>query len=151
VSSLSVGHRAPVSPITGDRPLRTWVDGSLVDEQHARVSAYDHGLTAGDSVFETLTVVDGQAFALTRHLRRLARSAARLGLRAPDLSRARLRIALGPLSTWAPTVDVVTVPWTRNERGPVAGVKTTSYADNVAALAYARARRGRGDPGHHHR
>lgn len=158
--------------------MRTWVDGSLVDEQHARVSAYDHGLTVGDGVFETLKVVDGQAFALTRHLRRLARSAALLGLPAPDLdglrlavaealaanaptSRARLRItytggvsplgserggpptlvvALGPLPTWAPTVDVVTVPWTRNERSPVAGVKTTSYAENVVAFALARER-----------
>ncbi len=35
---------------------------------------------------------------------------------------------------------VVTVPWTRNERSATAGLKTTSYADNVVALAYAKAR-----------
>ena len=40
------------------------------------------------------------------------------------------------------TVDVVTVPWTRNERGAVAGLKTTSYAENVRALAYAQERGG---------
>ena len=34
---------------------------------------------------------------------------------------------------------VVTVPWTRNERSAVAGLKTTSYAENVVA-ARARAR-----------
>jgi branched-chain amino acid aminotransferase len=35
---------------------------------------------------------------------------------------------------------VVVVPWTRNERAATAGLKTTSYADNVLALAYAKAR-----------
>ena len=32
------------------------------------------------------------------------------------------------------------VPWPRNERGAMAGIKTTSYAENVKALAYAKAR-----------
>jgi branched-chain amino acid aminotransferase len=32
----------------------------------------------------------------------------------------------------------VTVPWPRNERSPLAGVKTTSYAENVVMLAEAR-------------
>lgn len=35
---------------------------------------------------------------------------------------------------------VVTVPWVRNERSATAGLKTTSYAENVVALAYARER-----------
>lgn len=35
---------------------------------------------------------------------------------------------------------VATVPWPRNERGALAGLKTTSYAENAKALAYARAR-----------
>ena len=35
---------------------------------------------------------------------------------------------------------MVVVPWTRNERAATAGLKTTSYADNVVALAYAKAR-----------
>jgi branched-chain amino acid aminotransferase len=39
---------------------------------------------------------------------------------------------------------VVTVPWPRNERGALAGLKTTSYAENVVALAYA-AERGAGE------
>ena len=37
----------------------------------------------------------------------------------------------------APTADIVTAPWLRNERGALAGVKSTSYAENVRALAYA--------------
>jgi branched-chain amino acid aminotransferase len=37
---------------------------------------------------------------------------------------------------------VVVVPWTRNEQGATAGLKTISYAENVRALAYAEARGG---------
>ncbi|HXH78854.1 aminotransferase class IV [Nocardioides sp.] len=35
------------------------------------------------------------------------------------------------------TTAVATVPWPRNERGATAGLKTTSYAENVIALARA--------------
>jgi branched-chain amino acid aminotransferase len=49
-------------------------------------------------------------------------------------------LALGPIAPWPPTTDVAVVPWTRNERGATAGVKTTSYAENVRALAYAHDR-----------
>jgi branched-chain amino acid aminotransferase len=46
-------------------------------------------------------------------------------------------LATGPAGTWPPAADVVVVPWPRNERSPVAGLKTTSYAENVVALAHA--------------
>jgi branched-chain amino acid aminotransferase len=36
-------------------------------------------------------------------------------------------------------VPLLVVPWPRNERGATAGLKTISYAENVRALAYARA------------
>ena len=51
-----------------------------------------------------------------------------------------LVVALAPIKAWAPTAVLATVPWPRNERAPTAGLKTTSYADNVIALAYAKAR-----------
>jgi branched-chain amino acid aminotransferase len=38
-----------------------------------------------------------------------------------------------------PTTALRVVPWTRNERSAVAGLKTTSYAENVVALAHAAA------------
>jgi branched-chain amino acid aminotransferase len=61
-----------------------WVDGHLGDAATARVHAVDHGITVGDGVFETCKVADGVPFALTRHLARLARSAAALRLPMPD-------------------------------------------------------------------
>ena len=48
-------------------------------------------------------------------------------------------ITAGPSAPAPTTVDVVTVPWRRNEHSAVAGLKTTSYAENVVALARARA------------
>lgn len=152
-----------------------WLNGSLVDEDRAEVSVLDHGLTVGDGVFETIKSVNGQPFALTRHLERLVRSATGLGLPAPDtelvhkgclavlaanpmpLGRLRITytgglsplgsergdtpptlvIALGTAAQRPDTTAVSTVPWTRNERSAVAGLKTTSYAENVVALAHA--------------
>ena len=80
-------------------------------------------------------------------------------LQANDLLEARLRITvtggLSPLgserpgaahphrraSEVVPGADATTVaisPWPRNEHGATAGLKTTSYAENVRALTYAR-------------
>jgi branched-chain amino acid aminotransferase len=159
--------------------MRAWVNGRLLEDPDApAVRVSDHGLTVGDGVFEAVKVVDGRPFALTRHLRRLARSASGLGL--PDVDEAqvrrgvdavlaeehlplgRLRITytggVAPLGSGrgdgpptlvvvaaglhpaAPTTTVVTVRWPRNERGALAGLKTTSYAENVVALAHAAER-----------
>ncbi|MGI8524198.1 MAG: aminotransferase class IV [Nocardioides sp.] len=41
------------------------------------------------------------------------------------------------MGEWPETTTVATVPWPRNERGALAGLKTTSYAENVVALARA--------------
>jgi branched-chain amino acid aminotransferase len=49
-----------------------------------------------------------------------------------------LVVATAPLPTRDPTTMVATVPWLRNERGALAGLKTTSYGENVIALAAAR-------------
>ncbi|MQS38956.1 aminotransferase class IV [Streptomyces katsurahamanus] len=48
-----------------------------------------------------------------------------------------LVVALGERNPPADSTAVITVPWTRNERSAVAGLKTTSYAENVVALARA--------------
>ncbi|MCW2786918.1 MAG: 4-amino-4-deoxychorismate lyase [Marmoricola sp.] len=51
-----------------------------------------------------------------------------------------LVVVAAPMSPAAAATTVVRVPWVRNERSPVAGLKTTSYAENVVALAYAAQR-----------
>ena len=51
-------------------------------------------------------------------------------------------VQCGPRTDWPATASVVTVPWPRNERGVLAGLKTTSYADNVIALRHAEAHGG---------
>ncbi|WP_030166349.1 aminotransferase class IV [Streptomyces sp. NRRL S-813] len=155
--------------------MKIWLDGGLRDIESARVSVLDHGLTVGDGIFETVKAVDGEPFALTRHLNRLSRSARGLGLPDPDhdevrracaavleanpMPLGRLRItytgghgplgsdrgdhgptlvvALGETTRRPDSTAVVTVPWTRNERGALTGLKTTSYAENVVALARA--------------
>ncbi|MEU0130251.1 MULTISPECIES: aminodeoxychorismate lyase [unclassified Streptomyces] len=48
-----------------------------------------------------------------------------------------LVVAMGEAARRPDSTAVVTVPWTRNERGAVTGLKTTSYAENVVALARA--------------
>ncbi len=53
-------------------------------------------------------------------------------------------VAASPRAEWPATTAVITVPWPRNERSAVAGMKTISYAENVRALAYA-AERGAGE------
>ncbi|MEV8226575.1 aminodeoxychorismate lyase [Streptomyces sp. NPDC079167] len=52
-------------------------------------------------------------------------------------ARPSLVVALGEAARRPDSTAVVTVPWPRNERGAVTGLKTTSYAENVVALARA--------------
>ncbi|MCB0914207.1 MAG: aminotransferase class IV family protein [Actinobacteria bacterium] len=72
---------------------QVWLNDRLVELADARVSVLDRGLTVGDGVFETMKVVDGVAFALTRHLDRLTRSAEALGIPMPPESLLRDAIA----------------------------------------------------------
>jgi len=51
-------------------------------------------------------------------------------------------VTAGPQAVNPETGKLVVVPWTRNEHSATAGLKTTSYAENVVALAYAKERGG---------
>jgi branched-chain amino acid aminotransferase len=48
-----------------------------------------------------------------------------------------LVVVAAPMDPRPATTNVATVPWPRNELGALAGLKTTSYAENVIALAEA--------------
>jgi branched-chain amino acid aminotransferase len=77
--------------VSSDRVV--WLDGDLVPEAEAGISPFDHGLLVGDGVFETCMVIGGQAFALSRHLDRLDRSAKGLGLELPGHLQLRRAVA----------------------------------------------------------
>jgi len=131
--------------------------------------ADDLGVVRGESVFETLRVVDGRPCFLDEHLERLARSAARLEIVLPDgfeeLARTasagaadaglRLTMTKGGVGfavlfeVAADTVrgrqgiNVVTLPlgvaadFRRTAPWLLGGVKSTSYAVNMATLRHA--------------
>ena len=152
------------------------MNGRLVDPVDATVSFDDHGITVGDGAFETIRLRDGAPFAMTRHLARLERSLATMGLPPVDLdvvagavtevgfaaggdgyvrvtvtggraplgsprgdSPPTLIVAFRPGAMRLDPADVALAPYTRNEHGALAGVKSTSYAENVMALAQAAA------------
>ena len=48
-----------------------------------------------------------------------------------------LIVVADQMDPWPESTAVATVPWPRNERGALAGLKTTSYGENVVALARA--------------
>ena len=49
-----------------------------------------------------------------------------------------LVISIAEQAEWPESTTILLVPWTRNEHSPLAGLKTTSYAENVFALAAAK-------------
>lgn len=146
-----------------------WSGGRLRSADEPLVGPRDRGVTAGLGVYESLVVIDGVAFAPTRHLARLSRSSAAVGLGAPDLDElrdaietvaraggwayGRLRITMtagsaagagdgvtfvaGSEAAVVQQVSAVRVPWVRNERAPLVGVKATSTAGNLTAARYA--------------
>ncbi|HEY0260492.1 MAG TPA: aminodeoxychorismate lyase [Lacisediminihabitans sp.] len=65
--------------IQGARPFEA------ADPAAPLVRPLDLGLTRGDGIFETISVVHGRPMALDHHLRRFAASAAKLALPAPDV------------------------------------------------------------------
>ncbi len=155
----------------------SYVNGELIESDLASISIFDHGFTVADGVFETLKFKAGVPFALNRHISRLEKSCAGLGIEFPgfeilnqavqQVSQANLNVefgriritvtsGLGPLGSdrsngkftlvvsvapqtvWPDTSGLALVPWIRNEKSPLVSVKTTSYAENVFALAAAK-------------
>jgi len=51
---------------------------------------------------------------------------------------ATMVISLAEQAAWPTSTKILLVPWTRNENSPLAGLKTTSYAENVYALDAAK-------------
>lgn len=156
--------------------MKAWISssegGGLVASP--LISAFDHGFTVGDGVFETVKIANGKAVLLERHLRRLQNSSEKMQMQIPDfdylksaclevllqpevskakLGRIRITVSSGPseigskrgkdwtlvivfapYSAWPESAKVIISDVMRNQLSPLAGAKTTSYAENVLAL-----------------
>ena len=142
-----------------------WVGGRRRTAGEALLSLAHPAVQAGLGLFETLALRRGRALELDPHLERLLAGVARLGIAAPsrgDLYDTVVEAAGGdaPPLGWLKivvvdgksfvfrgaidpeqvggSVSAVLLPWRRNEKGPLTGLKTLNYAGNVVGLEHAR-------------
>jgi branched-chain amino acid aminotransferase len=102
------------------------------------------GLPAADHAYidkGVAAVLDGPPLAFGRLRYSVTGGAGPLGSDRSDSALTYI-VTAGPQPRPPAHARVVVVPWTRNERSATAGLKTTSYAENVVALAYAKERGG---------
>lgn len=133
-------------------------NGNLETAGFVSLPASDAVFLRGEGVFETILMEKGRACLWDQHYERLSASALKLGwlvgesevllsdvrrvTAANQLPTARVRITLGenclitaePILACAPTVKAVSVDCPVNERSPLAGIKCTSYAENMILL-----------------
>jgi branched-chain amino acid aminotransferase len=64
--------------------MHIFLNRTIVPEQEAVVSVYDHGFLYGDGIYETMRSYNGVVFMLEKHLERLARSASFTKLELPE-------------------------------------------------------------------
>lgn len=96
-------------------------DGDMVREALHAVCAANPSLATGGRLRVTYTAGPGP-----------------LGsARTPGLM--TLAVAASPAGPWPAATTLALSRWPRNERSPVVGLKTTSYAENVLVLAHATA------------
>jgi len=60
-----------------------WLNGSIVDQNDARVLVADRGFTLADGIFETIKAVGSTPFWLSEHFERLKAGAVEIGLTIP--------------------------------------------------------------------
>lgn len=145
-----------------------WVDGRRVTVSEARLPIDDPAVQAGLGLFETIALREGRLLELDLHLDRMLAGAVRLGLEVPrrDALRADALEAAGagaPECGWLKivltgggrsfvfrgtmdageegrSVSAVLLPWRRNAKDPLDGLKTLNYAGNLVGLDLARRR-----------
>ncbi len=55
--------------------MKVFLNDSIIPENIARISIFDHGFLYGDGIFETMRAYDGVVFKIDEHIKRLRRSA----------------------------------------------------------------------------
>ncbi len=64
--------------------MQVFLNGQFVNESEARISPFDRGFLFGDGVYEALRYFDRQPVLMDKHIRRLARSMAEIGIQGAD-------------------------------------------------------------------
>lgn len=95
----------------------TWLGGITTDPQLMLIPIDDHIVHRGDGVFEAAKCIDGQVYALDRHLDRLALSAARVGLTLPHSADEIRAIALQALKVSKATTAMIRLYISRGPGG----------------------------------
>jgi len=109
-----------------------WTNGRIVEPGQPSILADDHAVVAGDGVFETMKVVDGTPFALTRHLRRLEASAAGLGI--PEVGEGRVRAAVDEVLAADPGAGLLRITWSSGS-GPLSSARGDGDGTLVVATS----------------
>ncbi|MDF1812408.1 MAG: aminotransferase class IV [Verrucomicrobiales bacterium] len=147
-----------------------YLNGKILSSDDAAISTGDQGFLLGHGFFETLRVEQGEPLAFPAHYERFSEAAERLNIVVPseselsaavsdllkqsEVSAAKMRITVtagtgekptllittGPLPEYAESARVISVPWPRNEKGALSGIKSTSYSENLLAMKYAKER-----------
>ena len=154
VDGALVGDRASISALdhavtVGDAVFETCkvVDGQpfALERHHDRLDVSLKGLglpvADRDRLNEGIAAVLAEPIAFGRLRYSVTAGPGPLGSDRGD-ARPTYIVLASEVARPAQTTAVITVPWTRNERSAVAGLKTTSYAENAVALAYAKERGG---------
>ena len=95
-----------------------WLNGSIVDQNDARVLVADRGFTLADGIFETIKAVGSTPFWLSEHFERLKAGAVEIGLTIP-FSESRICDAVDRLLAGA-TEDTRSAIRLTVTRGPTA-------------------------------
>jgi branched-subunit amino acid aminotransferase/4-amino-4-deoxychorismate lyase len=142
-----------------------WLDGERVPAGSAFIPVGDPGLQVGLGLFETLAVRDGRVIDLEPHLERMQAGAGVVGIELPPRERLLATIAEAARSAPVPSAwlkilalrsgrwlvltgstdtgkegmaaSAIVLPWRRDPRGPLVGVKSTCYASNQLGLELA--------------
>ncbi len=145
-----------------------WLDGRRVPLGEIRIPLQDLTVQAGLGLFETVEVLHARPRELDEHMDRLRDGAVRLGIEPGDPDRLRTTVieAAGTLEAgrgWLKVIltgsgntvvfaemledeaagqaaTAILLPWRRNPRDPLSGLKTLSYGPNVLGLRLARSR-----------
>jgi branched-chain amino acid aminotransferase len=125
-----------------------WINGRRSDAEGPHISAFDRGYMRADGLFETLRAYDGVAACLERHMNRLRRGAAVLGIPVPDNAKTTIadaarecvkvgwREAAVRLSLSRGIGDLTMVPAPNAE--PTVVVSATALTSQASAALYER-------------